>query len=92
MWLFIAGVLNVSISACFSSSSNEPRRVDWENYAPVVRTRIDDSIAAKDCRGLQAEFDVAEQNSRTQRSRTGDGNADLMGYIDRGMREAGCYD
>jgi hypothetical protein len=31
----------------------------------------------------QREFDTAEANSDSQRARTGEGNADLMGYIDR---------
>ena len=73
--------------SCVAAESS----VDWENYAPEVRERIDSMAAAGDCADLQEEFDTAEANSEAQRARTGDGNADLMGYIDDRMREAGCY-
>jgi hypothetical protein len=65
--------------------------VDWHNHAPEVRTRIDAMGAAKDCAGLQYEFDVAYQMDGPQRNRVGSGNADLMRYIDQWMRMAGCY-
>ena len=66
--------------------------VDWENYAPAVRRRIDGLAKAKDCAGLQEQFDLAEANNDAQRERTGDGNADLMGYIDEAMSgPADCY-
>jgi hypothetical protein len=65
--------------------------VKWSKYAPEVRTRIDRLINEKDCRALQREFDVASENDDATRSRTGDGNGDLMGYIDDSMRTAGCY-
>ena len=64
--------------------------VDWENHAPSVKTRIDALAAARDCAGLQLEFDTAEANSDAQYERTGDNNADLMGYIDARMAAAGC--
>jgi hypothetical protein len=38
----------------------------------------------KDCDGLQTEFDTADGNNTAQRNRTGDGNADLMAYIESG--------
>jgi hypothetical protein len=65
--------------------------VDWENYSPDVRTRIDSAAARGDCATLQAEFDNAEANDDAQRERTGDGNADLMAYIDAQADEAGCH-
>ena len=64
--------------------------MDWENYAPEVRTRIAD-LAAGDCVCLQHEFDVADANNDAQLARIGDNNADLMRYIDDKMRNAGCY-
>ena len=65
--------------------------VDWENYSADVRTRIDNAAADADCATLQDEFDNAEANDDAQRKRTGDGNSDLMAYIDRQMDEAGCF-
>ncbi len=55
--------------------------VEWSKYAPAVRTRIEKQAKAQDCGGLQNEFDNAERN----------GGTDLMVYVDKLMREAGCY-
>lgn len=66
--------------------------VDWDNYDPSVKQRIDSMAEKQDCAGLQSEFDTAEANSSMQRARTGDGNADLMGYIDEQLSAAGCYE
>lgn len=66
--------------------------VDWENYDASVKQRIDSLAESGDCALLQQEFDTAEANSDMQRARVGDGNADLMGYIDEQLEEAGCYD
>lgn len=73
-------------------SSAAASDVDWENYSPTVKPRIDDLAAEGDCAGLQNEFDTAEQNNTAQRKRVGDGNAHLMGYIDSKLAEAGCYE
>jgi hypothetical protein len=75
----------------FVSCSSGRAEVDWQNYAPSVRQRIDEMAAGHDCFGLQNEFDTADGNDDVQRARTGDGNADLMGYIDSKMKNAGCY-
>lgn len=64
--------------------------VDWENYAASLKLRIDRLADGHRCRLLQAEFDFADRASDAQRNRVGDGNADLMGYIDQKMRDAGC--
>jgi hypothetical protein len=64
--------------------------VDWSNYSPAVRSRIDQAAAAKDCALLQSEFNTADSNDDAQRARTGNGNADLMSYIDAKMKSAGC--
>jgi outer membrane biosynthesis protein TonB len=67
------------------------QEVDWENHAPTVKFRIDRLGVREDCDGLQEAFDNADANDAAQRNRTGDGNADLMGYIDQWLRHAGCY-
>lgn len=73
--------------SCTAAGSGVP----WEDYSPTVRTRIDALASAKDCAGLQAEFDIADANNAATRERTGHNNADLMSYIDKKMRKAGCY-
>lgn len=65
--------------------------VDWENYSSRVKKRIDRLGEQKDCDDLQTQFDNADMNDAAQRSRTGDGNADLMGYINDWMQHANCY-
>ena len=65
--------------------------VDWSNYHPEVRQRINHMATEQDCRGLQDEFDIAYSNDGAQRNRTGRGNANLMDYIDGKLRKSGCY-
>jgi hypothetical protein len=65
--------------------------VKWENYAETVKQRIADLIDAEDCTSLQAEFDIADQNSEATRNRTGESNANLMALIDDQMRKIGCF-
>lgn len=55
--------------------------VDWSQHGQGLKTRIDNLGDAKDCDGLQEQFDIAD----------GNGSADLMEYIDKTMRSAGCY-
>jgi hypothetical protein len=57
---------------------------------PTVKTRIEELIQSGDCSGLQAEFDIADQNDAAQRNRVGVGNADLMNYINTSMQKLGC--
>lgn len=84
-WLGAAAVV-LALSTCSGWAD-----VEWNNYAPDVKDRIDAMATSGDCLGLQAEFDAAEANDGAQRARTGDGNADLMSYIDGKMQDAGCY-
>ncbi len=86
----IVVILMLALVGC-STGTQMDTEVDWQNYAPSVRARIEQMAASGDCDGLQAEFDTAEANSDMQRARTGDGNADLMGFIDQKMADAGCY-
>ena len=65
--------------------------VQWADYAPGLQTRIVAMANAKDCDGLQSEFDVADANNAATLDRTGHNNAELMAFIDASLREAGCY-
>ena len=40
---------------------------------------------------IAQEFDTADRNDDAQRDRVGEGNADLMSYIDGKLESAGCY-
>jgi hypothetical protein len=70
---------------------NGPASVPWGDYSPTVKTRIDVLAAAKDCPGLQAEFDTADASGPATMTRTGHNNADLMSYVDTAMKGASCY-
>ena len=65
--------------------------VPWSDYTSGLQARIDGLAAAKNCGGLQAEFNTADANNEATRARTGHSNSDLMKYIDDAMRAAGCY-
>lgn len=73
-------------------AASERTEVDWENYPGSQQQIIDEEEAEADCAALQEMFDIADNADDAQRDRTGDGNADLMGYIDEAMKLAGCYE
>jgi hypothetical protein len=78
-------------SSTTSTLVSDNSGVKWSDYSPTVKTRIEALIQSSDCSGLQAEFDIADQNDAAQRNRVGVGNADLMNYLDSSMRKLGCY-
>lgn len=88
-YLFI-GLLSVRCNSNESLNTSEPS-VNWNNYDNSVKGRITELTKKRDCSGLQNEFNLAEQNSDNQRSRVGEGNLNLMNYIDFKMKECNCY-
>jgi hypothetical protein len=68
----------------------ERAAVQWDDYAPEVRQRIDDATEAGDCTTLNEEFQTAVANNDTVASRTDHNNSDLMEYIDEASDIAGC--
>lgn len=92
LWAGLAVLLAVVMAAVGAAScGGGGSDVDWSNYAPEVHRRIDLAADAEDCAALQDEFDNADATDDAQRSRTGEGNADLMSYIDAQLEDAGCY-
>lgn len=93
--LVVIGMLGGSGTSETSSTSTavvaDSSGVNWSDYAPTVKTRIEELIQASDCSGLQMEFDIADQNDAAQRNRVGVGNADLMNYINTSMQKLGCF-
>ena len=65
--------------------------VPWSDYSPTLKGDLDSLASASNCQELQSQFDVADQNNQATMARTGHNNADLMGYIDSLMQNAGCY-
>jgi len=64
--------------------------VNWADYSPQVKARVDSYIANKDCSGFQTEFDAAADNSQLQRQRIGKGNINLMDFIYYHANKSGC--
>ena len=93
--LIVIGLLGDSGTSETSSNATavvtDNSGVNWSDYAPTVKTRIEELIQSGDCPGLQTEFDVADQNDAAQRNRVGVGNADLMNYINTSMQKLGCF-
>lgn len=66
--------------------------MDWSRYADTgFRDGIADAARAKDCTALQRWFDAADGSSDTYRAKDGEGNGDLMAFIDWQMKQADCY-
>ena len=82
---------NADTLGCLYNPTESSSDVDWENYAPEVKTRIGSPAASGERAALQQEFGIADANDDLQRDRVGDPNADLMLYIDDKMANAGCY-
>ena len=90
LWFLACLGVMVLVIACGQTSAPKAT-VQWSDYAAGVQARIDGAATAKDCKGLQSEFDAAEKGSEATKARTGHNNAELMKYIDATMKTAGCY-
>lgn len=83
----VAGFILIFMAFQIFSGPSGP----WDDYSSSVKYRIDSMAEVGDCDGLQEEFDTADLNNDATLARTGHNNAELMGYIDDKMRDAGCY-
>lgn len=78
----------LALSACGGSSEPD---VDWNKYDQTgLRAIVDRGVASEDCAALQNAFDAADNSSAAYRSKYGEGNGDLMAYIDWHMRKIHC--
>ena len=64
----------------------------WSDYAPGLQAKIDAMASAKDCDGMQAEFNQIGGTNLVMRARFGHGNVEVLGYIDDKERVANCFD
>ena len=83
-------VFVIKIMSNNTSDTTKPSRF-WKNYDPIVKTRIDEIANSGNCQDLQSEFEAAYANDSGQRARVGEGNSELMGYIDSKLIEIGCH-
>jgi hypothetical protein len=78
------GLLTAILASCAS------RSLDWENYPPAVKRRIDQLAAKGNCEALLEESDWADEHNDEQRDAFGDDNAALIAYINDKLEDAGC--
>ena len=91
--LALAGCLQFERPVAPHETSVPSREVvEWDDYDPEVKQRIDSLQADANCQGLQEEFDTAHALDSVTRERTGHGNGALMGYVDEALELAGCYE
>ena len=84
----------MTLAACSSSdagNSSVPLVVKWRDYAPGLQAKIDAMAAAKNCDGLQFEFNDIGGTNLAVRNRTDHGNEEILRYIDAKEREANCF-
>ncbi len=77
--LLAALVLPLSLAACGGGS--DAKSIDWGSFDADTQAHIEELVAAKDCEGMQASFDVADAK----------GESGVMSYLDDAMESAGCY-
>lgn len=78
-----------AVVAC-SPSGTDASDVPWEQYAPQVRDRVEQAIDAEDCDAMSDEFWSASDGTDAHRAKWGEGNGELMAYIDEAMDAASC--
>ena len=89
--LFVPLLAAVTLISGCGGGPTSSSVVPWEDYAPTLKSDLDQLATDINCAELQSQFDVADLNNQATMDRTGHNNADLMGYIDSLMQNAGCY-
>ena len=83
----------LTFAGCSSSDAKAPviLPVRWGDYTPGLQAKIDAMSAAKDCNGMQIEFNQIGATNLAVRNRFGHGNVEILRYIDDKEREASCF-
>jgi hypothetical protein len=82
----------LTLAACSSSDGTAvTTTVPWRDYAPGLQARIDAMALAKDCDGMQLEFNQIGGTNLEVRNKFGHGNVEVLTYIDSKEREANCF-
>jgi outer membrane murein-binding lipoprotein Lpp len=79
----------IAAASLLAGCSNEPD-VPWEQYAPEFREDVESAVESGDCAAMNEQFWRASDGSDAHRARFGEGNGDLMSYINDAMSDAGC--
>jgi hypothetical protein len=84
----------LTLVACTSSDaggSTTSLVVLWSDYEPGLQAKIDAMAVARDCDGMQLQFNEIGGTNLAVRTRFGHGNVELLMYIDGKEREANCF-
>ena len=52
-------ILLIGVAFMLCACNTEPQPINWGDYHPMVKERIDTAVANNDCHQLQIEFDSA---------------------------------
>lgn len=66
--------------------------VDWESYEPGLQAEIEQLAETGDCAALEEIKVEARESESDQIERTGNGNEDLIRFIDSELNTAQCVD
>jgi hypothetical protein len=83
-----------TLAACTGSDGSGTTTttvVAWRDYEPGLQAKIDAMALAKDCDGMQLEFNEIGGTNLAVRNRYGHGNLEVLNYIDAKEREANCF-
>ena len=66
----------------------------WNEFDIMVKERVYNLVQEKDCNGLQAEFNTAEENLKRKHNagQTANKQLELMDFLDKKLKEIGCYE
>jgi len=85
----------LTVCACSPNSSKTVTStigpVTWKDYEPGLQARIDAMASAKDCDGLQSEFNAIGSTNLAVRNAHGHGNEEILHYIDVKENGANCF-
>ena len=84
----------LTLVACSSSDAAKAPvslPVQWGDYTPGLQAKIDAMSLAKDCNGMQIEFNQIGATNLAVRNRFGHGNVEVLQYIDDKERDASCF-
>jgi hypothetical protein len=65
--------------------------VAWRDYEPGLQAKIDAMAVAKDCAGMQLEFNEIGGTNLAVRNKFGHGNEEILQYIDLKERADNCF-
>jgi hypothetical protein len=91
--MLAGGCAALILGACSGSDASAPTTtvVIWKDYEPGLQAKIDAMSLAKDCDGMQLEFNQIGGTNLVVTNKFGHSNEAVLGYIDAKERQANCF-